>query len=299
MKKGMTVMMVFLLMAGTLLFGCATVKKDATAPATIGDLNRMSSAWNKELKETSIRLGAKIDDLATKVGKPAGKIAEVVAAPKKEGAAPVAEEPTKEAKEVATPAAKKLSPEAIADLQKRVGILEIKNGNMGKKVTDVSRDVGSLKNKVAGIKFRVIRVNKELGALFELTGKSGENYYFIDPFISGKAEFTPTAKRKLSALVAKMKKEGKVATRITGFGDPTPFKAAKNAAENEAMNKDVAQKRAEKTKTALGEFGKNAQTIGHGKTAQFGDYFANRCALVIFAPAPAPQPTPPPPAPTK
>lgn len=294
MRKGMVC--VILLVGVTLMFGCATVKKDTTAPATIGDVNRASSAWGKELNSAKEELGKKIDDLAAKVDKFTAKPTEVASpAPKKEEAAAKPAAISTPAKKVVAPAKEELKkvevnvPEAISDLQKRMEAQEAKTNSLG-------TDVGLLKKKVAGIKVRVVRVNKAVGTALELSGKEGERYFPIGPFYSGKAKLMPEGEKELKALLLIMKVEGLVAKEIKAFADITRAKSAKSETEGKKMNEVLSAQRGEAIKKGLGELAKDAKIIPRGEADKFGDLAANRQAMVTLAPAPlTPPATPPPP----
>ena len=61
-----------------------------------------------------------------------------------------------------------------------------------------------------------------------------------------------------------MEKEKLVATKVVGFSDITTFKSAKDPAENESKNLELAKNRANALAKVLGKFSDGAETAACG-----------------------------------
>lgn len=280
MKKEM-VLYVGIIVMCALFLGCATMP--SSLKEEVPAVRAKAPAEPAEVKEATDteKIGAKIDGLINEIRKLV-KLAEAAPAPsKKEEAAPLLAKP--EAAAPATPAVSPVTEEAISDLQKRMKTQEAKTSSLG-------TDVGLLKREVAGIRVRVVRVNKDVGTALELSGKEGERYFSIGPFYEGKAKLTPEGKEELKALLLIIKEEGLVAKEIKAFADITRAKTAKTEAEGKKMNEALSAQRGEVIKKALGDLAKDAKVVPRGETGKFGDLAANRRAMVVLVPAPLPPP---------
>jgi outer membrane protein OmpA-like peptidoglycan-associated protein len=163
-------------------------------------------------------------------------------------------------------------------------------------VDGLKKTVKNLQERIGSLKTRVTEVSRTQGAVLELTGNSSGKYFFIH-FAKGSSEIKGRTAQDVKALKARMKKEKLLAADFVGFADKEPFKGVKDPfkgvkdpAENDAKNKELAEKRANAVKDDLEEdpdteivVKDKAEVYYRGSTDQFGpDNNSNRVVMVLL-----------------
>ncbi len=156
-------------------------------------------------------------------------------------------------------------------------------------VDGLKETVKNLQERTGIMKKRVTEVLKMQGTLLELTGNSSQKYFFVH-FAKGSSEIKGRAAQDIKALKSRMKKEKLLAADFVGFADKKPFKGVKAPAENDAKNKELAEKRVNAVKDDLEEdpdteivVKEKAEVYYRGSTDQFGpDNDSNRVVMVLL-----------------
>jgi len=237
-------------------------------------------------------LGGKIEGLAAKIDGLANQ-----PAAKAEAATPASriQEFTVPAPTPAPPTPAPADP-MVKGLEQRLAAVEVRQNEQAKKLEETDARVArvgvqlvTLTKRVAGIEVRVKKVNARAGATVELTNTGGERYFLIGPFKLGSAEVSKAISSQIKKTSTVLKAEDLVVAKVVGSADETPFKSAKDAADNLQKNLAISKERAEKVAKELG----GAIIESRGMTQQFGDLDANRCVMIIAQKAPTSAPAQP------